>query len=141
MNTALSLDRRRVFRTLALWLGLAALMVQGLAPLCAVGPMGASGRASGVASIVLCTAHGFETVQIGADGKPLPNQPANTASDCCTACHAPVGFTLPAPILAALPSAIAYDGAHLVTAPVPTARFYSSYVTRGPPAAIRIEFA
>jgi hypothetical protein len=139
VNRAISLlSRRRVFRTLALWLGLAALMVQGLAPLCAPGLMGGSGGS--VASIVICTVHGFETVQIGADGKPLPQQPAKNASDCCTACHAPNGFTTPSPILAALPFGASYERAPHFAAPVVLPRFYSSYISRGPPPAMSREF-
>jgi Protein of unknown function (DUF2946) len=137
MIAAISLRGRRVFKTMALWLGLAALMVQGLAPLCA----SVGGAGGTIASVVICTAHGFETVQVGADGKPLPQHPSKSMSDCCSACHAPGGFTVTSPIPVAGPSSIAYGGALIVPAPVVTARFYSSYVTRGPPAATSHELA
>ena len=117
---------------IALWLGLAALMVQGLAPFCASGIAGGTGGP--IASVVICTVHGFQTVQVGADGKPLPQAPGKSMSDCCSACHAPGGFTIASPIPIAAPSSIAYDGAKFTPAPVVPARFYSSYVTRGPPA-------
>jgi hypothetical protein len=131
VNTARSFHRRSVFKTLALWLGLAAMMVQATAPLCAAGLMGATG--GGVASIVICTAHGFETVTVGADGQPLPAGPVHNAQDCCAACHAPGGFTAPAPVLVAVPFRIAHEDASFATAPAAAPRFYSSYVTRGPP--------
>jgi hypothetical protein len=137
VNQAISFRSRRAFRALALWLGLAALMIQGLAPLCAPALMGASSGAS----IVICTAHGFETVQIGADGKALPQQPGKNVSDCCTACHAPNGFTTPAPVLAAAPFAAAYQPAPIGTALIVLPRLYSSYICRGPPPAMFHEFA
>jgi hypothetical protein len=121
----------RAIKALALWLGLAALMVQSVAPLCAPALMG--GPSGGVASIVICTAHGSETVQIGADGTPLPHPPAHSFSDCCTACHAPGGFNVASPIPVAAPSGIASEGARFEPVSVVATRFYSSYVTRGPP--------
>ena len=139
MTAAISSTPRRVFKMLALWLGLAALMVQGLAPLCANGGM--SGTVGNSASVVICTAHGFETVQVGEDGIPIPHQPAKVMTDCCSACHAPGGVTIASPIALAVPFSIAYDGAHIAPAPVVTTRFYSSYVTRGPPAAMPHELA
>jgi hypothetical protein len=136
---ALFLPGRRLFKMIALWLGLAALMVQGLAPLCASGAM--DGAGGNIASVVICTVHGFETVQVGADGKPIPHQPAKGMSDCCSACHAPGGFAIASPIPVTAPCSIAYDVAHIAPAPVVITRFYSSYVTRGPPAAMPLELA
>jgi hypothetical protein len=135
VKRVISLHSRRVHKTLTLWLGLAALMVQGLAPLCTGGPM--DGTARGIASIVICTAHGFETVQIDAGGTP----PAKHALDCCTVCHVPNGFTSPPPIFAAVPFGVAYERARLVATPVITPSFYSSYVSRAPPAATSHEIA
>ena len=139
MIAAISLPSRRVFKTLALWLGLAALMVQNLAPLCAAGLMG--GPSDGVASVVICTVHGYETVAIDSNGKPLPSGPAKNASDCCTACAAPNGFTTPSPILVAVPVSVAFMGARVLPLPVIAPRIYSSYITRAPPAAISFELA
>jgi hypothetical protein len=136
VNHAISLHGRRVFRTLALWLGLAALMVQGLAPLCAPALMGGSSGAS----IVICTVHGSQTIQLDADGKALPGSQGKLASDCCTVCHAPNGFTTPSPILAGIPVAVAHEPASFLAAPVLQTRFYSSYVSRGPPPAMSREF-
>ena len=134
MTHSISQTGRRALKLLTLWLGLAALMVQGLAPLCASGAMAATG--GNVASVVICTIHGFQTVQVDADGKPLPRQPGASMSDCCSACHAPGGVTLASPIPVTAPTQIAYDAPHFAPAPVAAARFYSSYGTRGPPAAM-----
>jgi len=133
MKLSMPLTGFRAIRLVALWLGLAALMVQGLAPLCAGGIGGGTG--SNVASVVICTAHGFQTVSVDADGKPLPQAPGKSMSDCCSACHAG-GFIVLSPIPVSLPSNIAYDGASIAPAPVLPPRFYSSYVTRGPPASV-----
>jgi hypothetical protein len=131
VNRVISLPSHRVFRTLALWLGLAALMIQGLAPLCA-GAMSGSGGAS----IVICTAHGSQTVQLDSDGKALPGGPAKLAADCCTVCHAPNGFTISSPILAALPSEAVHETVRSEAAPLILPRSYSSYISRGPPPAV-----
>lgn len=74
MVTGLALGCSRALRAFALALGLVALTLQGLAPLCLNMPGGASGP-EGVHSVVLCTIHGYQTIQIGADGKPAPNAP------------------------------------------------------------------
>jgi hypothetical protein len=137
--TALFTSSTRTFRTLALWLGLTALIVQGLAPLCAGFMTEAS---AGVPSIVICTAHGSQTVQIGADGKAVPAAPLTNAGDCCSVCSVPGGFALPSPILVAMPSSITATYLPAVAAPVIGQRFYFSYLTRGPPAAANsFEFA
>ena len=138
MTTAFSLRPNRLVRTLALWFGLAALMVQGLAPLCA-GFM--SGAPAGTASIVICTVHGSQIVQIGADGKALPAAPGKSLSDCCSTCHAPGSFTTPPPILAAVPADAVYMHIQIAVAPILGQRFYSSYLTRGPPPVNSYEFA
>jgi hypothetical protein len=91
-------------------------------------------HAGGTASVVICTAHGFEKVQLDAEGKPLPAAPSN-ASDCCTACYAPGGFTVPSPVLAANPVGVIDPRPRLVVSPAVSPRFCSSYITRGPPAA------
>ena len=139
MMAAVTSQAYRALKAYAMLLGLIALMVQSLAPLCAPGLMG---RASGsTASVVICTAHGFESVQIGADGNPLPHQPAHDFSDCCSACHAPVGFTVASPVPVAAPSRIASESTSFVTPPVVATRLYSTYVTRGPPQAASLQLA
>src|SRR5258706_5652423 len=94
-----SLGCVRTLRHLALWLGLVALTVQGLAPLHLAGLMRAPGSAASLSSIILCTARGFETVRIGADGKPVPDGPApdQQGSTCllCTGCHVGGAFSPP----------------------------------------------
>ena len=60
----------RRFKALALWLGLSALMVHGLAPYCLAGALvSTSGD-----TIVICTVHGQKTIRIGADGAELPEK-------------------------------------------------------------------
>jgi hypothetical protein len=132
MKRAIFPYRGGVLSTLALWLGLAALMVQGLAPLCSGAAMAGSGS---IASIVICTLHGSQTLQLDADGKALPNAPAKQASDCCTVCHAPNGFTTPPPIFEALRSNAMGEAVRSEAAPIILPRSYSSYVSRGPPVA------
>ena len=139
MNPQIFSASRRAFQTFALWLGLAALMVQGLAPLCASAMMGGTGGNG--ASLVICTAHGFETVQVGSDGKPLPHPAGTSMSDCCSACHAPGGFTLASPVRLTAPSQIAYVARPMAPALIAAARFYTSYGTRGPPAAMSFPLA
>jgi len=139
VNTLLSSHGRRVFKSLALWLGLAALMVQGLAPLCAAGMMGET--PGNLASIVICTVHGSQTVPIGADGKPFPARPSHDDQNCCSACPGAGGFIAAAPIAVAVPSSIVVAGAGFAPAPVTIQRFYSSYISRGPPPALSAEFA
>jgi hypothetical protein len=135
VHTGLASGGRRAFQTLALWLGLVALTIQGLAPLCLTGMASTSGGHS----VVICTAHGFETLLIGADGKPLKNAPVTNhqSSDCslCSVCHAGGGFTTPSPILFALP-AFAEIGAvrFVIAAAIPRLHRFS-YVTRAPPEA------
>jgi hypothetical protein len=135
VNTAFSLSRRNVSRTLALWLGLAALLVQAMAPLCLAGFM--SVAAPGASSIILCTAHGFETIQIGADGKPLPATPAQDqqGANCplCSAMHAASAFMPPTLALANTPLSVTAARMSFVSVPVPSRKFSFAYVTRGPP--------
>jgi hypothetical protein len=133
VNLPISLSGRAI-KMIALWLGVAALMVQGLAPLCAGGMAGGTGGT--IASVVICTVHGFQTVSVGEDGKPLSQQPGKSMSDCCSSCHAPGGFALASPIALGAPSRIAYDAGPVAPASVVLTRFYSSYVSRGPPASV-----
>jgi hypothetical protein len=119
---------------LALWFGLAALVLQGLAP-----PGLALSKAglSGAAAIILCTEHGFQTVHLGVDGNPLPGAPAgnheNTACTLCCSAHAMAGFMLPPPILLTLPVFAAHGTAVFASSVVHAARFYVSYLGRAPP--------
>jgi len=128
LSTAVSTVRHRAIRALALWLGLAALIVQSLVP--AYASVGASPDGT---PIVICTAHGFQTVRVDADGNALSGKSSANASDCCTDCQATGGFVLPPPIRFPAPFRIATQAPVLTSAPVLVARFFSSYVTRGPP--------
>jgi hypothetical protein len=100
-NSAISVGPARA---LALWLGLIALTLQALAPLCLGGFMAAR---TGGSPIVLCTSHGFETVRVDADGKPVPNAPApddgNSLCPLCSAVAQATHFTPPVPFILAAP--------------------------------------
>ena len=129
------MNRRRVTRTLALWLGLAALLVQAMAPLCLTGFMSAG--VPGESSIILCTSHGFETIRIDADGKPLPGTPAQDqqGSICplCSAMHAASAFVPLSLALTASPPSMIAARMNVISVPMPPRKFASAYVTRGPP--------
>jgi hypothetical protein len=127
--TAVSAGTYRAFRALALWLGLAALMVQSLAP--AYAGLAAAGKEG--ASIVICTAHGFQTVQVDSDDNAVPGKSSANAQDCCTDCQAAGGFIVPSPLRFAAPFRIMSEAPQFTVAPIVLARLYSSYVTRGPP--------
>lgn len=133
---SLSFQARSAVRTLFLWLGLAALTVQAVAPLCAAGFAGGSQTA--LTSIVLCTAHGFQRIQIDADGQPVPTQGDQKGSDCflCVGMHG--GGAFPAPVLVSVDApSISRAAAVFVPRILPPQRkFASAYVTRGPPALI-----
>jgi hypothetical protein len=126
--TAISVRSRHVLRALALWLGLAALMVQSLAPAYA-----RTVQTSGATSIVICTAHGFQTVQLEEDGNALAGKSSANAQDCCTDCQVTGGFIVPTPVRLPEPFQVASEVPWFAASPPIAARFYSSYVTRGPP--------
>ena len=136
MVTGLSLGCSRALRAFALTLGLVALTLQGLAPLClnmAGGPSGAVG----VYSFVLCTIHGYQTIQIGADGKPVPNAPApdqqNSSCPMCAGFQAAKAFTAPAPVALAVPTNVQRATLSIASAPLPSIRSHRSYISRAPP--------
>jgi hypothetical protein len=122
----------RVLQAFALWLGLAAVILQGFVPL-GLGAMAGDGR-----SIVICTARGMEKIQVGSDGKPLATQTNNGSTSLCSVCSdcAATGrFTLPSPVR--LPRPVG-STAVVVVAPnslVPTARIHVPYTSRAPPVA------
>jgi hypothetical protein len=127
---------RRSFEFIALVFGLAALAVQAVAPICLSG-FPAPHSTNGV-QIVLCTGHGFQTITLDADGKPIPAPPARDGSDglcqMCTAFHStPLIVTSAAPLLVVLLFSIREN--RIVATDVPVLRrAYSSFITRGPPA-------
>src|SRR5206468_5215082 len=127
---------RRSFEFVALIFGLAALAVQAIAPICLSGF--AASRSSGGFSIVLCTAHGFQSVTLDQNGKPIPAAPAKDGSDglcqMCTAFHsAPLIVTPAAAILIFLLFWSRSDQIVASDAPV-LRRAYASFFTRGLPA-------
>ena len=129
MLTAVSAGTYRAFRALALWLGLVALMAQSLAPAYA-GVVGAGKEGT---SIVICTAHGFQTVQLDGDGNAVPGKSSANSQDCCTDCQAAGGFIVPTPVRLPQPFQIVSEAPHFTFVSAIAPRFYSSYVTRGPP--------
>jgi hypothetical protein len=134
--TGLSLGCSKALRAFALTLGLVALTLQGLAPLCLNMAGGTSG-AAGVHSIVLCTIHGYQTIQIGADGKPAPNAPTpdqqNSTCPICVGFHAAKAFTAPEPIALAVPTNFQRAVLSIASAPTPSLRSLASYISRAPP--------
>ena len=144
-NVKLSLTSncRRVFDSLGLLLGLIALTVQAMAPLCLSGLMDA--HSAGGSSIILCTAHGFETIQVDSSGNPLPSAPAKNGSDSvcplCTGFQAASALIAPAPIVLALALPVVRDRTIVAPGPVSFGCPYLSYVTRGPPPAVLSAFA
>jgi DUF2946 family protein len=133
---------RRTFDRFALLLGFIALAVQAMAPLCLSGLMDA--HSAGGSSIILCTAHGFQTIRLDSDGNPLPNAPAKNGSDSvcplCTGFQAASAFAVPAPIVLALALSFTRERPMIATVPAVSARPYLSYITRGPPPAVRDGF-
>jgi len=122
----------RAVSALALWLGLAALMIQGLAPLCLTGAMAAT--RDGGTTIVICTIHGPETIRVGGDGTTPPTGSAHDGSDCalCAAFHNVNAFTHTAPVLMQLSTAPREISLSRV-APMFIARVHLPYATRAPP--------
>jgi hypothetical protein len=120
-------------RSLALWLGLVALTIQGLVPLCAAGPAAAAGGNA----IVICTPHGFETLRLDAGGNPIPGAPQADHSTCflCLGCHIGTSFTAPAFIAFAAPASVQREMPPAADAPRLMRPAHVSYVSRAPPAA------
>jgi hypothetical protein len=104
-------------------------MVQSLAPAYA-GLAAAGGEGN---SIVICTAHGFQTVRLDGDGNALPGKSSANTQDCCTDCQVAGGFIVPTPVRIPEPFQVASETPWFAEAPSVAPRFYFSYVTRGPP--------
>jgi hypothetical protein len=132
----LSLGCSRALRAFALTLGLVALTLQGLAPLC-LNMAGAPSSSAGGYSIVLCTIHGYQTVQIGADGKPAPNTPSpdqqNSTCPMCAGVQAAKAFIAPAPIALAVPTNFQRAVLSIASTPAASLRSHVSYISRAPP--------
>lgn len=136
MVTGLSLGFGRALRAFALTLGLVALTLQGLAPLCLNMTGGTPGTA-GAHSVVLCTIHGYQTIQIGADGKPAPTAPApdqqNSICPICVGFQAAKAFTTPAPVALVVPTNFEHAASPIASASAPSLKSHFSYVSRAPP--------
>jgi len=135
-------NRQRAWKTFGLWLGLAALMVQAVAPLCAAGRV--STGADGSSAIVLCTAHGLETIRIGADGRPLQDAPAEDHHASCFLCvSCPSANATPTPSFIGIAAPATGMGAPAIAAAAPaiSLKLHFSYVSRAPPASASIGIA
>ena len=118
-------------QALALWLGLAAVILQGFLPL-GLGALAKDGQ-----SIVICTARGMETVRIGADGKALATQSIPNSSLCsvCSDCTAARGgFIVPPPIPSLHPIVSAEAVPATKDSVTPASPTHLPYASRAPPA-------
>jgi hypothetical protein len=124
-------------QAIALWLGLAALTFQALAPLCLAGLM-SPGKDSGSFPIVLCTAHGLAGIHAGTSGNPSPDRPSPQDQSACPLCSALAGlshFTAPAAVLLAAPFAWIGAGRKPIASEIKSARPVANYISRAPPRA------
>lgn len=140
MTIGFATGRSRAFKTLALWLGLIALTIQAMAPLCLPAQ-----AASGGSTITICTSHGIETIALDADGKPVKSTPTsghhNTDCSLCSACPMGGGFTAPS-VLAFATSLSSADAARIVlAAPAPPRPPHFFYVGRAPPRIAKTDLA
>jgi hypothetical protein len=131
--SAFAANGKRAFQALALWLGLVALTIQGLVPLCIATPAAAAGGSS----IVICTVHGYETVQLDANGNPTGGPVSDHGTGCflCLGCQ--MGLGLPAPALAqfSVPSEAQREPMQFASALAPSRPQHLFYVSRAPPTA------
>jgi len=138
--TSASFAYAKALRTLALMLGLIALTVQGLAPLCKGAAMAAPAAQVGGSSIVICTIDGMRTIQLGDDGKPLPEKsaPDQQTPNCptCTSFHPASAFAAPQPALLVAPASYTRLPRMFASAPATSPRSHAPYSTRAPPAPV-----
>lgn len=132
MSERVSLGCSRALRAYALMLGLCAVILQGLAPLC----LGGMNTPADGSFIVICTANGMQTIPVDDDGNPLPNAPAHDhqVSPClvCAHVHGPAGFVPSARIAPPVPAVSRQ--APLQAYSVESVRHpHNSYVSRAPP--------
>jgi hypothetical protein len=115
-------------------LGLFALLLQGLAPLC----FATSSIAQSGSFIVICTAQGMQTIRVDGDGHPLPNAPAqdhaNSPCVLCTSAHHSAGF-IPPDQVALLVLSVSYHAPLPADSVAPARPPHISYVSRAPPSA------
>lgn len=131
---------RHAWDCVALLLAVAAIAVQAIAPVCLYG-IAPSGGAGGV-PIVLCTAHGFQTVTLDQNGKPVPAAPDKGSSDglcpMCVAFHAAPPVLLAAALLLGLIYFWFRADPVPRSVPIRLRRAAFSFDTRGPPAAFAV---
>ena len=105
-------------------------MVHSMAPLCLAGAMASPAGET----VVICTAHGPETVRIGADGAKLPGAPpATDLSLSCIVCAIFHGGVPVLPGSTSVPLSFAEVKSDLASVSLPVLRAPFSYRTRAPP--------
>lgn len=127
---------RRAIDLLAVSFGLLALIAQAIAPICLTSSFALS-HASGGNSIIICTVHGYRTVTLDSDGQPTAPKPDNGSDTQCPMCAAAHITPVLAPLAALLLVILILDRAEtfsFVTPPM-RRRAYSTFISRGPPAA------
>lgn len=125
--------RPRAMHVMALLLGLAAMVVQAIAPICLSGF--SAQRGSGGFSIVLCTAHGFQSVTLDDNGKPAPAPKDGSDSLCpmCVAIHSAPLLAAAAALLVVFLLSWQTAGRFAVSTTPLLRRAYVAFITRGPP--------
>ena|SRR5258705_3666901 len=136
--TSASFAYAKALRTLALMLGLISLTVQGLAPFRIAAAMAAPASQAGGSSIIICTIDGMRTIQLDADGKPLPEKsaPDQQSPNCptCTSFHSASAFAAPQPALLVAPASYTRLPRMFASASAPSQRSHTPYSNRAPPA-------
>jgi len=134
VRKSITSEYSRALGTYALMLGLFALILQGLVPLC-LGGMNAPANGS---FIVICTTHGTQTIRVDGDGNPLPNAPAPDQHDSlclfCANIHGLAGFIPPAR-MALLAPTVSQQAPREALSGEPVRSPHISYVSRAPPSA------
>jgi hypothetical protein len=134
MKLSRTAPRPSAAQFVALIFGFVAMMVQAIAPICLSGFSAQQGSAG--FSIVLCTAHGFQSVTLDENGKPVQAPAKDDSGSLCPMCSAfhsaPVIVAAAALLLVFLLFWQSADRFIVRNAPVPR-RAYTSFSTRGPP--------
>lgn len=136
MTRSLSSPFRRAVDLIAASFGLLALLAQAIAPVCLTGGFALPHANSGN-SIIICTVHGYRTVALDSNGQPTAPKPDNGNDTQCPMCAAAHITPVLVSLAALLVILIFWDRADTfsVIARPALRRAYSSFVTRGPPAA------
>jgi hypothetical protein len=97
----------------------------------------APSSAAGMSSIVLCTIHGFQTIRIDANGKPIPYSPApdqqNSSCPMCVGFQAAKAFTTPALVGLVVSTDFMPAPLPITASKAPSLKLHASYISRAPP--------